>query len=59
MCYEKDYISQAEVMRSKLPGNLVTRIRKSRDTHEALSQDSRDLEITGLRATQENHVKLG
>ena len=46
-------------MRLKTPGYLIPKIRASYDTPEAFLQDSRDQEETGLRASYENHIKLG
>ena len=58
MSTEKACISLAEVIRWKSLENLVPRIRKSHNTHEAFSWDSHDQEETVLRATHENHSKL-
>ena len=58
LCSEKAFTNLVEVMRWMSPRNLIQRISKYCNTHEAFLWDSCDQEETGLRATNENHMKL-
>lgn len=58
-CSEKASFRIAEKMRWRSHGNLVTRIRESRDIDEAFLRDSHDHQEISLRASQKDHMTLG